>query len=447
VDSRVLFSGKHIYDLVEERREQLKVAYDALPDDEALHEATTQALKKKFMLDVPTLRMNDWTSEREEISPYATEITAYIPFDGDPAVFYVQPSAFNGMLAYGEIVNHELLVRIRPNSANFDVPTYVRSQLKEVEWRLNSLRSSMEHMSQQLEITLREGMQRRRRMIENRVKLADNIGIPQRPPKTAPVVAQKAAPAPTKPVNKKEPKLESWDVFMSHASPDKPYVRGLVKALRDGGVTVWFDEDHIEWGESVPREIRKGLLNSRYGIVVLSEAYLAERKWTEHEFQGLLARETLDTTVILPIWHKVTEEDVKKYDAPLTLRRAKISETDAYPDIVASIQRKLGHEVSVSDKTASPGTDRPVKDGPEDRELVAYAEYETTGPSAEFVKIFVRKSSFMKGGFVLIDGKNEHDGTMEDVGSRFLMGDRYLKNKGFVRMRFSNPSNLTAFEL
>ena len=447
MDSRVLFSGKHIYDLVEERREQLKVAYDALPDDEALHEATTQALKKKFMLDVPTLRMNDWTSEREEISPYATEITAYIPFDGDPAVFYVQPSAFNGMLAYGEIVNHEILVRIRPNSANFDVPTYVRSQLKEVEWRLNSLRSSMEHMSQQLEITLREGMQRRRRMIENRVKLADNIGIPQRPPKTAPVVAQKAAPAPTKPVNKKEPKLESWDVFMSHASPDKPYVRGLVKALRDGGVTVWFDEDHIEWGESVPREIRKGLLNSRYGIVVLSEAYLAERKWTEHEFQGLLARETLDTTVILPIWHKVTEEDVKKYDAPLTLRRAKISETDAYPDIVASIQRKLGHEVSVSGETASPRTDRPAKDGPENREFVACAEYETKGTGAEFVKIFVRKSSFMKGGFVLIDGKNEHDGTMEDVGSRFLMGDRYLKNKGFVRMRFSNPSNLTAFEL
>lgn len=343
MDSHVLFSGKHIYDLVEERREQLKVAYDALPDDEALDEATTQALKKKFMLDVPTLRMNDWTSEREQISPYATEITAYIPFDGDPAVFYVQPSAFNGMLAYGEIVNHELLVRIRPNSTNFDVPAYVRNQLKEVEWRLNSLRGSMQHMSQQLEITVREGMQRRRRMIENKVKLADNIGIPQRPPKHAPVVGQKATPAPMKPVKKKEPKLESWDVFMSHASPDKPYVRGLVKALRDGGVTVWFDEDHIEWGESVPREIRKGLLNSRYGIVILSEAYLAERKWTEHEFQGLLARETLDTTVILPIWHKVTEEDVKKYDAPLTLRRAKISETDAYLDIVGSIQRKLGH--------------------------------------------------------------------------------------------------------
>ena len=102
---------------------------------------------------------------------------------------------------------------------------------------------------------------------------------------------------------------------------------------------------------------------------------------------------------------------------------------------------------AMSDEIASPGADRPAKDGPEDRELVAYAEYETTGPGAEFVKVFVRRSSFMKGGFVLIDGKNEHDGTMEEVSSRFLMGDRYLKNKGFVRMRFSNPSNLTAFEL
>ena len=63
------------------------------------------------------------------------------------------------------------------------------------------------------------------------------------------------------------------------------------------------------------------------------------------------------------------------------------------------------------------------------------------------MKVFVRKSSWMKGEFVLIDGKNEHEGTMEDVGSRFLMCDRYLKNKGFVRMRFRNSSNLTAFEL
>ena len=447
MEPSVLFTGKHIYDLVEERRESLKVAYEALPDDEALDEAATQALKKRFMLDVPTLRMNDWTSERREISPYSTEIIAYIPFGGDPAVFDVQPSAFNGMLAYGEIVDHEIVVRIRPNSADVDIPGCVRNQLKEVEWRLNSLRSSMEHMNQQLEITLRESMQRRRRMIGNRVKLGDNIGIPQRPSNPEPVVEKKQAPAPAEVVEKKEPILESWDVFMSHASPDKTYVRGLVKALREGGVTVWFDQDNIDWGESVMKEIRKGLLNSRFGIVVLSEAYLAERKWTEHEFQGLLARETLDTTVILPIWHNITEEDVKKYDAPLTLRRAKVSTTDAYPDIVSSIQRKLGREVSVSDEAVAPGADRSAKNGPEDRELVAFAEYETKGPDAEFVTVYVRKSSLMKGWFVLIDGKNAHDGAMEDVAGRFLMGDRYFRNKGFVRMRFSNPSNLTAFEL
>ncbi len=102
---------------------------------------------------------------------------------------------------------------------------------------------------------------------------------------------------------------------------------------------------------------------------------------------------------------------------------------------------------AMPDEMASPGADRPTNDGLEERELVACAEYETKGPGAEFVKVFVRRSSWMKGGFVLIDGKDEHEGTMEDVGSRYLMCDRYLTSKGFVRMRWRNPSNLAAFEL
>jgi hypothetical protein len=40
----------------------------------------------------------------------------------------------------------------------------------------------------------------------------------------------------------------------------------------------------------------------------------------------------------------------------------------------------------------------------------------------------------MKGWFVLIDGKNEHDGPMEDVSGRFVAADRYLKAQDFVRM-------------
>ena len=140
VEPRVLFSGKHIYDLVEERRGLLKVAYEALPDDEALDEAATQALKKKFMLDVPTLRMNDWTSERREISPYSTEIITYIPFDGDPAVFDVQPVRLqrNARL-WRACQSRDTSPHSSEQRGSRHPCVRPEPELKEIEWRLKSV--------------------------------------------------------------------------------------------------------------------------------------------------------------------------------------------------------------------------------------------------------------------------------------------------------------------
>ena len=40
-----------------------------------------------------------------------------------------------------------------------------------------------------------------------------------------------------------------FDVFVSHATEDKPYVDPLAKALDDAGVRVWFDRTTLEWGD------------------------------------------------------------------------------------------------------------------------------------------------------------------------------------------------------
>jgi len=53
----------------------------------------------------------------------------------------------------------------------------------------------------------------------------------------------------------------------------------------------------------------------------------------------------------------------------------------------------------------------------------------------------------MPGHFVLIDSENEHDGSEQDVATKFFMGDRYLANQGYTRTHFSNPSNIRAFNL
>ncbi len=192
--ARLLFAGRDIYDFVEDQRERLKKAYETLPDEEALDEPFVVDFKKKFMLDIPRLRLDEWTSEQEQLTPNSIEVVAYIPFDGDPSVFDIRPSAMKATVAQGEIVDHEVLIRLRPVTPQIDVAAYVKRELGEIQWRLESLRGSMEHMSQQLEITLRTCMQRRKRSIENRIQISENIGIPQRKPPVKPAAASVIGP-------------------------------------------------------------------------------------------------------------------------------------------------------------------------------------------------------------------------------------------------------------
>jgi TIR domain len=449
----LLFTGPDIYDFVEDEQKKLKKAYEALPDEKALDEQFVVEFKQSFMLDVPTLKPDEWTSEQKQIGQHSIEVVAYIPFEGDPSVFNIRPSAMKGTVARGEIIGHELLIRVRQAAPQFDVPGYVKRELGEVQWHLESLRGSMEHMSQQLEITLRTCIQQRKRSIENRVQISENIGIPQRK-------KHAAAPEPPTPIPVPDPKhappkvwfhktvQQAWDIFMSHASPDKPWVRSLVKALRANGVTVWFDEDSLEWGEDLQRGINRGLINSRKAIAVLSQSYLAERKWTEAEISGLLARETLGEILILPIWHGITEEDLKKYNLILASRIAKVSDSDNYDVIVQAVLKALDREQEIehTDDAQTPTPARP-QDGTDKRELVAYAWYEQKGPEAKRTKVYIRRSDFLPSMFVLIDGENEHDGSEQDVAAKFFMGDRYLANQGYTRTHFSNPSNIRAFDL
>lgn len=105
----------------------------------------------------------------------------------------------------------------------------------------------------------------------------------------------------------------SYDVFVSHASEDKEdFVRDFVKCLQHEGIKVWYDEFTLRVGDSLRRSIDNGLKNSRYGIVVLSEAFFS-KEWPQRELDGLFAREVNGEKVILPIWHKISKNEVLKF--------------------------------------------------------------------------------------------------------------------------------------
>ncbi len=108
----------------------------------------------------------------------------------------------------------------------------------------------------------------------------------------------------------------SWDVFVSYASEDKSFARRLARGLEAAGLRVWFDETALEAGDSLRRSIDKGLKESQYGVVVLSTNFF-KKEWPQRELDGLTAREDGNSKVIIPVWYKVSADDVRDYSPAL----------------------------------------------------------------------------------------------------------------------------------
>ena len=103
---------------------------------------------------------------------------------------------------------------------------------------------------------------------------------------------------------------ETYDFFICHASEDKDeVVRELAERLRSRRAKVWYDEFTLSVGSRLRREIERGLVHSRFGIVVVSESFFA-KDWPQRELDGLFSLDTKEQSRILPIWHKVTRDEV-----------------------------------------------------------------------------------------------------------------------------------------
>src|SRR5262245_14469770 len=98
-----------------------------------------------------------------------------------------------------------------------------------------------------------------------------------------------------------------YDSFIYHASEYKEhFVRPLAEALRKENLEVWYDEFALKLGDSIRRSLDKGLSQSRFGVVVLSNAFF-DKQWTQYELDGFVEREMKGRDkVILPIWHGIT---------------------------------------------------------------------------------------------------------------------------------------------
>lgn len=139
-----------------------------------------------------------------------------------------------------------------------------------------------------------------------------------------------------------------YDCFISHASEDKKVlVERLAHSLQHLGVTVWYDDFELTVGDSLTRKIDRGLSTSKYGLIVLSKAFIS-KPWPEYELRGLSAREIGSDKVILPIWYKITRDDILRFSPPLADKLAIVTNGRNIGKVVSEVLRVIRPDIHES---------------------------------------------------------------------------------------------------
>lgn len=106
-----------------------------------------------------------------------------------------------------------------------------------------------------------------------------------------------------------DPVGREHDVFLSHASADNEVATQLYDELTARGLDTWFDGAELHLGESLMRQIDRGIARSRCGVLLITEAFMEGRFWTEREMTALVGGRRR----VIPVLHGVTFDDLSAY--------------------------------------------------------------------------------------------------------------------------------------
>jgi hypothetical protein len=125
------------------------------------------------------------------------------------------------------------------------------------------------------------------------------------------------------------------DVFLSHTSDpaDVEVSDELYKELTARDLDVWYDGTELELGKSLVRQIDRGIAKSKCGVILITDAFLKGRIWTEREMAVLVNTGRR----VIPILDGVSHEELGTYSPILAERVGLDTERFGIGEIAARI--------------------------------------------------------------------------------------------------------------
>jgi hypothetical protein len=251
-------------------------------------------------------------------------LTFHLPFKGDSALLKSIPSMRVMWTEEVAVEGNEVIFELINFSNNIEDIGKERDKLVDfLVKQASHINNQVNEYNDKLTNVVTESIKKIRGELTTHSEFLAKLGTPLKV-NLSDNISGTDSPKPSKShITEKESK--KYDVFICHASEDEDYVQKLAGSILKEGITVWYDGFVLKWGDNLRSSIDEGLMNSRYGIVVFSKAFLRKKKWTEYELDGLFKQEKPGQSIILPLLYDITVSEFTGYSPSLSTKIAKSS--------------------------------------------------------------------------------------------------------------------------
>lgn len=216
-------------------------------------------------------------------------VSYFVPFTGDRDLFRFQPNTHSFRLPHGDVTDNEIAFHFeRPDTEVVATKRSFEEELSHLKEWLSWVNQDVEAFNAAFEPKVGSAVASRRSRVTTMDAGMGSLGIPIRSATPTPPVHHTSAPPVAPPLGK----AARYDVALSFAGENRPYVDRVAEALRLLGVKVFYDEfEKIDlWGKNLVDHLAEVYQNRSRFVVMFVSKYYVKKAWPTHERQHAQAR-------------------------------------------------------------------------------------------------------------------------------------------------------------